>query len=322
MEGIFQARWRCEEAKKYRLEKMVCSKCGTLSRFEATLFKGPEPPDCAECIELESVRGVAGKRSLGVGKLRPRIVLYNEFNPDADAIGAVTNADLRARPDALLVVGTSLKIPGVRRIVREMCAVVQDYRGGKTVWINESDPPTGKEFDGAFDIVVRGDCEKVAKLADFPRWDGSQRPVSDAASDTDSYGSFVEVTGNTHEYRVEVQIPHRYEVLPETNATAKLKPQQKKSKPKRKVINRDPITRDGTVGVGWRVSKAGTKVPMKVAQSKEAVRHNVMNAPPSVQQLFPSPATSTRTPSPSSLTSSPLSSPPLSSPMSIANILN
>lgn len=178
------------------LEKMVCSKCGWLAAFNATLFRGSEPPDCTECEEMDSVRGVAGKRALGVGKLRPRIVLYNEFNPDAEAIGAVTKADLKSRPDCLIVVGTSLKVPGVRRIVREMCGVVQDYRGGMTVWINEDDPPVGKDFDGAFDIIVRGDCEKVAKIAEMPRWDGSEPPPAESETDSDSCGSFVELDRN------------------------------------------------------------------------------------------------------------------------------
>ncbi|RPB14949.1 DHS-like NAD/FAD-binding domain-containing protein [Morchella conica CCBAS932] len=194
------------------LENMVCSKCGWLAAFNASLFKGSEPPDCTECMEMDSVRGVAGKRALGVGKLRPRIVLYNEFNPDAEAIGAVTKADLKSRPDCLIVVGTSLKVPGVRRIVREMCGVVQDYRGGMTVWINEDDPPTGKEFEGAFDLIVRGDCEKVAKTASMPRWDGSEAPLrAEFETDSDSCGSFMmdidsdEPTRNTN--NVEVHIP-------------------------------------------------------------------------------------------------------------------
>lgn len=178
------------------LEKMVCSKCGWLAAFNATLFRGSEPPDCTECEEMDSVRGVAGKRALGVGKLRPRIVLYNEFNPDAEAIGAVTKADLKSRPDCLIVVGTSLKVPGVRRIVREMCGVVQDYRGGMTVWINEDDPPVGKDFDGAFDIIVRGDCEKVARIAEMPRWDGSEPPPTESETDSDSCGSFIELDRN------------------------------------------------------------------------------------------------------------------------------
>ena len=147
------------------LEKMVCSKCNNLSNFEAALFDGPEPPPCTACIETDKVRtDHAGKRSHGIGRLRPRIVLYNEHNPDDDAIGAVVGSDLRARPDAVIVVGTSMKIPGVRRIVREMCGVVRGRKNGLAVWVNRDAPPTGKEFEDCWDLVVKGPSDEVAKF--------------------------------------------------------------------------------------------------------------------------------------------------------------
>ena len=146
------------------LEKMVCSKCNHLSDFEPALFDGPEPPLCRVCIETDKVRtDHAGKRSHGIGRLRPRIVLYNEHNPDEEAIGAVMGSDLRARPDAVIVVGTSMKIPGVRRIVREMCGVVRGRRDGLAVWINQDGPPPGKEFEDCWDLIVKGPCDEVAR---------------------------------------------------------------------------------------------------------------------------------------------------------------
>ena len=146
------------------LEKMVCSKCNALSDFAPELFNGPEPPPCPVCIEADRVRtDHAGKRSHGIGRLRPRMVLYNEYNPDSEAIGAVVSADLRTRPDALIVVGTSMRIPGVRRIVREMCGVVRDRKDGLTVWINQDGPPLGKEFEDCWDLVVKGPCDEVAR---------------------------------------------------------------------------------------------------------------------------------------------------------------
>ena len=142
---------------------MVCSKCNHLSDFEPLLFDGPEPPLCKVCIETDKVRtDHAGKRSHGVGRLRPRIVLYNEHNPDEEAIGAVVGSDLRSRPDAVIVVGTSMKIPGVKRIVREMCGVVRGRRDGLAIWINRDAPPVGKEFEDCWDLVVRGASDKVA----------------------------------------------------------------------------------------------------------------------------------------------------------------
>ena len=190
------------------LEKMICSKCGWLGGLDAEIFRGSEPPDCSECVEMESVRGIAGKRSLGVGKLRPRIVLYNEYHPDSEAIGSVSKADLKTRPDALVVVGTSLKVPGIRRIVREMCKSVQDIRGGITVWINEDDPPLGKDLEGAFDFIVKGDCEKVAALANLPRWDGSESSqVPSTGSVTPEFMEVSQFPTPSNQPEVQIQSP-------------------------------------------------------------------------------------------------------------------
>ncbi|KAI4276131.1 MAG: hypothetical protein LQ337_002712 [Flavoplaca oasis] len=154
------------------LEKMVCSKCNHLADFQPALFDGPVPPSCTHCFEADKVRtDHAGKRSHGIGRLRPRIVLYNEANPDDEAIGAVVGSDLRARPDAVIVVGTSMKIPGVRRIVREMCGVVRARRDGLAVWVNHDPPPVGKEFEDCWDLVVKGSSDDVAGFAKMRRWD-------------------------------------------------------------------------------------------------------------------------------------------------------
>ena len=153
------------------LEKMVCSKCHELSDFQPELFDGPTPPVCSNCVEADEVRtNHAGKRSHGVGRLRPRMVLYNEHNPDDEAIGSVVKADLKTRPDALIVVGTTLKVPGVKRIVREMCKVVRDRRDGTTIWVNNDPPPPGPGFE--WDLIVKGPCDHVASLASMPKWDG------------------------------------------------------------------------------------------------------------------------------------------------------
>jgi NAD-dependent histone deacetylase SIR2 len=177
------------------LEKMVCTKCGDLSDFDGSLFEGAEPPSCKACEEMDTVRTtLAGKRSHGIGRLRPRMVLYNEFNPDEEAIGAVSSADLRSRPDAVIVVGTSLKVPGVRRIAREMCQVARGRRDGFTAWINNGPEPTGIEFKDCWDLVVRGDSDEVARLVNLPKWDDKD------------IGMFSVVTGQTFEKKTEVKV--------------------------------------------------------------------------------------------------------------------
>lgn len=161
------------------LEKMVCQKCRHTSDFKAELFEGPNPPLCEECCAIDELRKQEGHRSHGIGKLRPRIVLYNEHNPDEESIGSVVTSDLRTRPDALIVVGTSLKIPGVRRIVREMSRVVRGRKNGVTMWINQDSLPVGKEFQDCWDLVIKGQCDQVAQHAGLKHWEDISEDVFD-----------------------------------------------------------------------------------------------------------------------------------------------
>ncbi|EPQ62703.1 BgtA-21270 [Blumeria graminis f. sp. tritici] len=153
------------------LGKMVCSKCGYLADFDASLFEGPIAPPCTECEEKEGVREAAGLRSHGVGRLRPRILLYNEHNPDEDAIGAVSFADITKGPDAVIVVGTSLQVPGIRRLAKEMCLRTRDRKNGFTAWINRDPEPSGCDIRDCWDMVVRADCDDIARIVGLPNWD-------------------------------------------------------------------------------------------------------------------------------------------------------
>ncbi|RDW76413.1 putative SIR2 family histone deacetylase (Hst4) [Aspergillus mulundensis] len=166
------------------LEKMICQKCRHMGTFDRAMFDRPDPPECPECVITNQLRLETGQRSHGIGKMRPRIVLYNEHNPDEDAITSVMNADIRSRPDALIVVGTSLKIPGVRRLVKSLCSVIRSRRNGVTMWIN-NELPSGKEFEDCFDLLVKGDCEEVARLAQLKRWDDNSKPVFDECNSAD-----------------------------------------------------------------------------------------------------------------------------------------
>lgn len=153
------------------LRHMVCTKCSDLSPLKAELFNGPEPPLCAACAEQDSIRTTyGGKRSHGIGRIRPRFVLYNEYNPDEEAIGNVSSADLRTRPDAVIVVGTTLKVPGTRRLVKELCQVARGRKDGFTAWINLSPEPKGVDLKDCWDMVVQSKCDNVARLTALPHW--------------------------------------------------------------------------------------------------------------------------------------------------------
>jgi NAD-dependent histone deacetylase SIR2 len=77
-----------------------------------------------------------GKRSCGTGRLRPKILVYGENNPDEVAVEAVFKHDLQEVLDT--VVGTCLKVPGARMLAKEFCRVAKARRRpGVTLWINK-----------------------------------------------------------------------------------------------------------------------------------------------------------------------------------------
>ncbi|KAH6913144.1 DHS-like NAD/FAD-binding domain-containing protein [Coprinopsis sp. MPI-PUGE-AT-0042] len=153
------------------LQQMHCQICRNsfpLQDYLPSLSAG-QPPECPSCTTLEEARAILGKRARGIGKLRPSVVLYNEAHHDGEGVGDVVQKDLmgskgkgNSGADLLLVVGTSLKVPGTKRMVREFAKAVRT-RGA-----------------GAF--VKEKDKEKEASSASGPSSaSGSSRqtPVSD-----------------------------------------------------------------------------------------------------------------------------------------------
>ena len=140
---------------------------------------------------------MSGKRSRGVGKLRPSVVLYNEDHKDGEHVGEVVRKDLTGtspRADLLLVVGTSLRIPGTKRIVREFSKAVR-LRATKananannsttdgdlqtptssprrtpvanegpitSVYLNLDFPVPTRDWEGVFDVWLKGDAQNFA----------------------------------------------------------------------------------------------------------------------------------------------------------------
>lgn len=159
------------------LASLRCPKCHNVIPFTEDyrqVYAQGRAPVCGNCTGLELARQATEKRSMGTGLLRPTVVLYGEFHPDGEAIGEFTAKDLKARPDCLIVIGTSLKVPGIKRLVKEMSKSVHTSRGEKTSGPNRShtgltiylnmEKQKGAEWDGVFDYFVQGDCQEGVKL--------------------------------------------------------------------------------------------------------------------------------------------------------------
>ncbi|KAG9125029.1 hypothetical protein FRC07_009255, partial [Ceratobasidium sp. 392] len=114
-------------------------------------------------------RTARAARALKCGTLRPAIVLYDEPHPLGDHIGAVQTSDLGKKPDLLIVMGTSLKVHGLRRLVKSFAKAVHSSRPSpapttthsllhNVVFVNRTAPPPG-EWTGIIDYHVQGDAD-------------------------------------------------------------------------------------------------------------------------------------------------------------------
>ena len=183
------------------LQTMHCQICNhsfPLPQYLPSLTSG-QPPSCPECISLETTRQLVGKRPRGIGKLRPNVVLYNEAHKDGEGVGEVVQRDLigsskgkgRSGADLLLVVGTSLRVPGTKRMVREFAKAVRargasakDELSGlptptpsprrsptedeepvpKAVYLNLDFPVPTREWEGVFDAWIQGDAQLFSEM--------------------------------------------------------------------------------------------------------------------------------------------------------------
>ncbi|KAI0005264.1 DHS-like NAD/FAD-binding domain-containing protein [Xylariaceae sp. FL0662B] len=143
------------------LHSLRCFVCGKLCNWdedgrESCTLLG-EQPECPHCAGATAARQEKGKRALGVGKLRPDIVLYGEEHPQSDLISPIVRHDLSSNPDLLLVLGTSLRVHGLKVMVKEFAKAVHT-RGGKVVFINFT-KPSESVWGDIIDYWVEWDCD-------------------------------------------------------------------------------------------------------------------------------------------------------------------
>ncbi|KAJ6258285.1 hypothetical protein Dda_7206 [Drechslerella dactyloides] len=143
------------------LEMLRCTQCAKLHDYDherVETLLGGDAPGCPDCSKKADDRLAAGKRSINVGTLRPNIVLYDELHPQGEAIGQLTHYDAtKMTPDLLLIFGTSLKVIGLKRIVKAFAAKVKS-RGGRVVYINVTAAPDSVWGD-IIDYHVQMDCD-------------------------------------------------------------------------------------------------------------------------------------------------------------------
>ncbi|RKF59836.1 putative hst3 protein [Erysiphe neolycopersici] len=144
------------------LGSLRCEVCSQLCDWDkddriAITSRGTAP-ECPHCAANNSKRRGGGRRALTVGRLRPDIVLYGEEHPNSSLISPLITHDLKLGPDMLLVMGTSLKVHGLKIMIKEFAKAVHS-RGGKVVFVNQT-RPSESIWSGFIDYWVGWDCDK------------------------------------------------------------------------------------------------------------------------------------------------------------------
>ena len=153
------------------LQRLRCMSCSTtfLAETYIDLIRQGVLPHCSSCNKAAKIRQLEGKRPLAVPVIRPDIVLYGDtFNPAEEHIISMANQDGRTA-DLLLVVGTSLRIPGTREIVhnfseRQRERVPRERDNMRSIFINMERVSGGDQMEKYFDAWVRGDCQQFASV--------------------------------------------------------------------------------------------------------------------------------------------------------------
>lgn len=161
----FNSRWKNFDVVQLHgdLNSLSCTRCFHVfqwSRYWSRSFRRGELPTCPTCEEQNQKRFEQGKRQTGItGLLRPNIVLYGENHPSCEFIAQGLSLDVhRGRPDFLIIMGTSLKVDGVKRVVRQISKQVHE-RGGIVILVNKT-TIGDSSWHGVIDYQIMCDCDE------------------------------------------------------------------------------------------------------------------------------------------------------------------
>ncbi|CAG8752713.1 10963_t:CDS:2, partial [Cetraspora pellucida] len=141
--------WQFENVKKNKpqvvqlhgtLAKLRCTVCTNICDFTlkyCDTFKQGKAPKCTKCKERENTRKKEGKRPHTIGQLKPTVILYGDSHPKGQEISQIATHD-QNKADCLIIVGTSLSIPGVKALIKYFARAVHD-RNGYVILVNATD---------------------------------------------------------------------------------------------------------------------------------------------------------------------------------------
>lgn len=145
------------------LNSLRCTHCQKLCGWgdeEQKLLAG-QAPLCSLCVIKDEDRRGRGKRGTAVGTLRPNIVLYGEEHPSEQILSQIITHDIALAPDLLLILGTSLRVHGLKVLVKEFAKAIHARKAGKgkVIFINRT-KPSESGWNDIIDWWVDMDCDE------------------------------------------------------------------------------------------------------------------------------------------------------------------
>ncbi|KJA25853.1 hypothetical protein HYPSUDRAFT_160442, partial [Hypholoma sublateritium FD-334 SS-4] len=150
----------------HRVRCIACSADYPCSEEYLQLFQSGKAPECPECLSRSEARIARSARAIRVGSLRPGIVLYDETHPLSDDIGSIHTADLGKKPDMLIIMGTSLKVHGLKKLVKDFARSIHSITSTassgskkpcKVIFVNKTAP--GSEWSDIIDCHISGETD-------------------------------------------------------------------------------------------------------------------------------------------------------------------
>ncbi|OAG29916.1 NAD-dependent histone deacetylase SIR2 [Nematocida displodere] len=142
------------------INTLICTHCKHTTAYTDKLnsqIQATTLVPCPQCTQRKEHREKEKKRSTPVGCLLPNIVLYGDTS---DTLSVVKRVCADEENTLLLVMGTSLRVHGVKNLTRELSKSAYKNKGIR-VYIGREAPP--KSLAPFFDYWVTGNCDDFAK---------------------------------------------------------------------------------------------------------------------------------------------------------------
>lgn len=135
---------------------LICTRCHHTTEYTEARnaeLKAKLRVDCPRCLARKAQREEEGQRSFRPGYLIPNILLYGA---PSDAVPLIKSIHYNQNATLLLVMGTSLRVHGVKNLTRALSRQVAN-NGGIRVYVGREAPP--KSMAGCFDYWIAGECD-------------------------------------------------------------------------------------------------------------------------------------------------------------------